>query len=68
MEKYNKKNIMLGKFVKYMQRTWVNKVIVLTMLGFAYFAAKLTGDATAFAFMLVLFGPLFFVNKNCFNF
>lgn len=67
MKKHNKNNL-LGKFVEYMQRTWVNKVIVLAMLGFTYFATKLTGDATAFVFMLVFFGPLFFVDKNCFNF
>ena len=66
--KHYKKNYMWDKFVKHMRRTWINKVAVLAMLALTYWAGKWTGDATAFAFMLVFFGPVFFMNENCFNF
>lgn len=64
--KHYKKNYMWRKFVKHMRRTWMNKVAVLAMLAITYIAAVWTGDATAFAFILIFFGPVFFVNEQVF--
>lgn len=54
------------KFVEYIRRTWINKVAVLAILGITYLGTIWTGDATAFVFMLVFFGPAFFMDKRVF--
>lgn len=64
--KHKKTNKLGRKFVLYMLETYKNKLAVMLMLAIAWFATKLSGDCTFLVFVLVFFGPVFFINKDCF--
>ena len=54
------------RFVKYMHRTYKNKLAAIGLLLIGIISAKLTGDAGGLFVGIVLSGPLFFINTNCF--
>lgn len=58
----------IKRFVKYMRRTYKNKLVAITLLIMGIVSAKLTQDASMFVIAVALFGPLFFINKNCFHY
>ena len=56
----------MKKFVRYMLRTYKNKLASLIMFAFGIVSAKISNDATFLVFVIMLFGPVFFINENCF--
>lgn len=60
IEKYMK------KFVRYILRTYKNKLASLLMFAIGIVSAKISNDATFLVFVVMLFGPIFFINENCF--
>ena len=55
------------KFARYIRRTYKNKLVVLALLGLGAVGAVITDDGTFLAFVLILFGPLFFAKDNYIN-
>ena len=53
--------------IKYLKRTYKNKVVALAMAGFGYLSTFIDGDATAFAFLMIFAVPLFFARRNHIN-
>ncbi len=47
-----------------MKKTWKNKLVSLILVLLGYLTTFIDGDATAFAFMLIIAVPLFFAKKN----
>lgn len=54
------------RFAKYMRRTYKNKLAAIGLLLIGIICAKLTGEAGALYIAVAFFGPLFFINANCF--
>ena len=52
------------RFIRYLRRTYQNKVIALAMIGVGAVPVVLDGDGTALVFMLMLAIPVFFADKN----
>lgn len=50
--------------VKYLKRTWKNKVAALALFGIGYVSIGIDNDATAFAFLMLFAIPLFFARRN----
>ena len=50
--------------IKYLRRTWKNKVAALAMAGVGYLTIGIDNDATAFVFVLLIAVPLFFTRKR----
>ena len=51
--------------IKYLRRTWKNKVAALVIAFAGYLSTFIDGDATAFVFVLLIFAaPLFFARRN----
>lgn len=51
--------------IKYLVRTWKNKVAALALALIGYLSTFIDGDATAFVFLLICFAvPLFFARRN----
>lgn len=50
--------------IKYLKRTWKNKVAALAMALVCYLSTFIDGDATAFVFLLFIAVPLFFYGKE----
>ena len=55
------------RFSKYMRRTYKNKLVAIALPVMGYVTAKLTQDASMFVLGIMLFAPLFFMNKDCFH-
>ena len=62
LKKWTTKEI--KKMIKYMRRTWKNKVAALAMAGVGYLTIGIDNDATAFVFVLLIAVPLFFTRKR----
>ena len=62
----NKLTRSIRRFVRYIRRTWKNKLLALAMLVIGIVSMKLTNDGTFLVFVLMTFGPIFFANENCF--
>lgn len=60
----SKKSVYGRKFVKYIRRTFKNKVVALAMIGLGVASRMLSDDATFLVFMLIFAIPLFFARKN----
>ena len=51
--------------IKYLKRTWKNKLVALTLVGIGWLSIGICNDATAFVFVTAVFGiPLFFAKRN----
>lgn len=50
--------------VKYLKRTWKNKVGALVLMGIGYLSIGIDNDATFFVFALMFAIPLFLTRKN----
>ena len=50
--------------IKYLRRTWKNKVAALALAFIGYLSTFIDGDATAFVFLLLIAVPLFFARRN----
>ena len=51
--------------IKYLKRTWKNKLVALTLMGIGWLSIGICNDATAFVFVTAVFGiPLFFAKRN----
>lgn len=51
--------------IKYLKRTWKNKVAALAIAFAGYLSTFIDGDATAFVFLLLCFAvPLFFARNQ----
>lgn len=59
-------NYITKRFVKHMRRTYKNKLAAIGLLLIGIICAKLTGEAGVLYIAVALFGPLFFINVNCF--
>ena len=54
--------------IKYLRRTWKNKLVALALMGLGYLSIDICNDATAFVFLTMLFGiPLFIARRNYIN-
>lgn len=53
--------------VKYLRRTWKNKVAALVLATVGYVSIGIDNDATAFAFLMLFAIPLFFARRNHIN-
>lgn len=60
----SKKSMYGRSFVKYIRRTFKNKVVALAMIGLGVASRMLSDDATFLVFMLIFAIPLFFARKN----
>lgn len=50
--------------IKYLRRTWKNKVAALGLAQLGYWSTLIDGDATAFVFLMLFAVPLFFARRN----
>ena len=50
--------------IKYLKRTWKNKVAALGFAALGYITIGIDNDATAFVFILLFALPLFFATEN----
>lgn len=50
--------------IKYIKRTWKNKVVALAMMGLGYLSTFIDGDATGCVFLMLFAIPLFFERTN----
>lgn len=50
--------------IKYLKRTWKNKVVALALALVGYLSTFIDGDATGFVFMMLIAVPLFFYGKE----
>ena len=50
--------------IKYLRRTWKNKLAALGLIQVGYWSIRIDNDATAFVFFLFFAIPLFFARKN----
>jgi hypothetical protein len=50
--------------IKYLKRTWKNKVTALAIAFAGYLSTFIDGDATAFVFVMLIAVPLFFTRTN----
>ena len=50
--------------IKYLRRTWKNKVGALALMAVGYLSTFIDNDATAFVFLMLLAIPLFFAKNN----
>ena len=51
--------------IKYLKRTWKNKIVALGFAALGYITIGIDNDATAFVFILLCFAlPLFFARTN----
>lgn len=65
MYKMYKKRTYKKRFIKYLRRTYKNKIVALILMGLmALTAPLLDGDWTAVIFISFIAVPLFFTNKN----
>jgi hypothetical protein len=53
--------------MRYFKKTWKNKILALFLAGVGYLSALITGDGTAFVFLLIIAVPLFFAKRNHIN-
>ena len=57
-------NKILKGIIRYIRRTWKNKLIALALLAIGGLTLSISNDATVFIFMMFITLPLFFINKN----
>lgn len=50
--------------IKYLRRTWKNKVAALAIAFTGYLSTFIDGDATGFVFLMLIAVPLFFAKDN----
>lgn len=50
--------------IKYLRRTWKNKVAALAITFVGYLSIGIDNDATFFVFALIFAVPMFFARKN----
>lgn len=50
--------------IKYLKRTWKNKVVALGLMQLGYMTTGIENDATAFVFLMLIAVPLFFAKNN----
>lgn len=50
--------------IKYLKRTWKNKIVALCLMQLGYMTIGIDNDVTAFAFIMLFAVPLFFAKKN----
>jgi hypothetical protein len=56
--------VRVKKMIKYLRRTWKNKVAALAIAFTGYLSTFIDGDATGFVFLMLIAVPLFFARKN----
>lgn len=62
----NNFNKYLRRFVRYICRTYKNKLAVIAMIWFGWFTAKFSGDGTFFMLMIIIGIPMFITRMNIF--
>ena len=62
-KEYRRQKAMTG-FIKYIRRTWKNKLIAVGLVCAGMAGVVLEGDATALVLMMLLAMPMFFSSKN----
>ena len=50
--------------IKYLRRTWKNKAVSLALVGIGCLSLGIDGDASGFAFLMLIAIPLFFARRN----
>lgn len=58
------KERMIRRFVRHIERTWMNKACAIAFVIAGSIPMALTGDATAFVLALMFAIPLFFATKQ----
>ena len=58
-------NTYIARVVKYMRKTYRNKLVAMGLLIPGVLAEMITNDGTALIFLMVFAIPMFFTNKNC---
>lgn len=53
------------RFIRYLRRTYRNKIVALVLILLGVLSTMVDGDATALVFMSLIAVPVFFMNKNC---
>lgn len=64
--RHKKSNKFMKKFVNYMCKTWKNKLMVSILLAIGWITTQVAGECTFLIFVLMIFGPVFFINEDCF--
>lgn len=64
MRKEYKRQRAMTSFIKYIHRTWKNKLIAVGLVCAGMAGVVLESDATALVLMLLLAVPMFFSSKN----
>lgn len=64
MRKEYRRQKAIKNFVKYMRRTWKNKLIAITAISAGMLGVVLEKDATALVFMMFFAVPMFFSSRD----
>lgn len=64
MRKEYRKQKAKQKFIKYLRKTWKNKVIAIAMILCGMLGVWVLEDATALVFILFIAIPMFFSRKD----
>lgn len=64
MRKEYRRQRAMESFIKYIRRTWKNKLIAMALVCIGMTGVVLESDATALVLMLLLAVPMFFSRKN----
>mgnify|MGYP006898653564 CR=1 FL=1 len=64
MRKEYRRQRAIESFIKYIRRTWKNKLIAMALVCIGMAGVVLESDATALVLMLLLAVPMFFSRKN----
>lgn len=64
--KHYKRSTNTDRFIKYLKRTWKNKLYAVALLAMSYVPVILDNDATAFVWSLMLAVPMFFTRHKWF--
>lgn len=63
---HNKFNRGLNRLVRYIHRTYKNKLAAIAMFLIGWLSAKISGDATFFILMLIIVWPVFLTREDIF--
>lgn len=56
-----------AKFIKYLRRTWKNKLAAIAMIMIGMLGVVVCNDATALVVLACIAVPMFFTKKDCYN-
>lgn len=59
-------NKRMKKFVRYIRRTYKNKICAIAVISGGILSTAILNDATFLVFTLMIGIPMFFTKRNCF--